>query len=82
MSQTTYEEVVEYLKGLIANEIKAPINEISEDVLFHEFGLDSVNSVFLLEQVESKYQLELTPLYFWDHPNIRLFAQQIVKEKQ
>jgi acyl carrier protein len=35
------------------------------------FGLDSINSVYILQQLEDFLNLELSPLLFWDYPTIK-----------
>ena len=76
----TAAEIKAFIKNIIAQELKEPVESISETANFHEFGLDSINSVFLLDKVQLEFNVELTPLYFWDYPNIESFSNQIFKE--
>ena len=70
-------EIENYLAEIISEELGIEIGSIDTKSSFHELGLDSINSMFLLEKVENKYQLSLTPLYFWDYPSIEAFSELV-----
>ena len=74
------QEIIEFLKQAIARETKDPIASIDVDTNFFEFGFDSINSLYLIQELEDYFDVELNPLYFWEYPSIRLLAEQIHKE--
>ena len=74
------EQVVNYLKEIIATELKQTVEEIDENVEFHEFGFDSINSLVLLDKAEKHFDIELNPLFFWDYPTIRSFSEHVFEE--
>jgi len=72
--QETVQQIIVHFKTSVAEEMKGQPSEINEDDTFHELGLDSISSVFLMEEVEKEYNITLSPLCFWDYPTIRLLA--------
>ena len=74
------QEITKYISELVANETGKALSEIASDGSFFEFGIDSISAIFLLEKVCEQYNIELSPLYFWDYPTINAFAQQIYEE--
>lgn len=77
---TSETEIQVFITKLISDEIKINISDIDPDASFQELGLDSINSMFLLEQIENEYQLSLPPLNFWDYPTIRTFSGLIAQK--
>jgi acyl carrier protein len=73
----TIELIILRFKTIVADEMKCTPEEINEDETFHELGLDSINSVFMMEEVEKEYNVTLSSLSFWDYPTIRLFAAHV-----
>ncbi len=71
------ENIISYLKEIVATETDQPIDSINENNTFFELGLDSINAVYLLELAEQHYNITLSPLDFWDYPTIEAFAKKI-----
>ena len=80
MNNPTLYDMINLFREGIMEETKSSKDEIDIDATFHELGLDSINSIFLLDQIESVYNISFTPLYFWDYPTIRTLATQLHKE--
>ncbi|QSE96217.1 acyl carrier protein [Fulvivirga lutea] len=70
----------DFIKEVIANETGIKSSAIKDTQSFFELGIDSITAVYLLELVEKKYEIELTPLYFWDYPTIEKFADKVEQE--
>lgn len=66
------------LKEEIARETGLPVSQIEEDASFHSLGLDSISSVFILDVLEKKLEIEMNPMFFWDYPTVRLLAEHII----
>ena len=47
-------EIQNEIKEIIAAELHLTLEEIDESKTFHDLGLDSVNSIFLLSKMEEK----------------------------
>jgi len=77
---TATEDIAFFIKATISKEAHLDISEIDNSLNFHQLGFDSISAVFLLEKIEEKYQLSLSPLYFWDYPTIGAFASKVFEE--
>jgi len=73
----TKTEILNALKEEIARETGLPVSNIGEDASFYSLGLDSISSVFVLDELEKKLGIELNPVLFWDYPTVRLLADHI-----
>ncbi|WP_416864117.1 MAG: acyl carrier protein [Imperialibacter sp.] len=59
---TSQSEIADFIKKLIAKEIGKEVTTIDDAVAFNDLGLDSVNSIFLLGDVEEHYKIDIDPL--------------------
>lgn len=76
----TVDDIITYIIDLIAAETSLPKNAIHADESFFNYGIDSISAVYLMHQLENHFKITLTPLYFWDYPTIKLFAEKIYLE--
>ncbi len=81
MSPITSEEIMAFMRQVIATETKLDLNLVEVDQYMGVFGLDSINSVYVLQQLENFLQLELSPLLFWDYPTIRGLSNHLYQLK-
>ncbi|ELR68488.1 hypothetical protein C900_00322 [Fulvivirga imtechensis AK7] len=80
MREVTIDDMLHYFKCLVHQETGIEVDKIDIDSTFHQLGLDSISSVYLLEQIERHYRIRFTPLYFWDYPTIRSLAIKLHQE--
>lgn len=66
----TVEEIVQSIKEVIAEEIAVEPAAINTDQNFQDMGLDSLSSIFMLNKIEQKYEIELQAMHIWNHPTI------------
>lgn len=78
MKSLTKKEICDFLKLKIAEEMQMDIMEIDIHQNLAQFRLDSINSLFILEQLENYLGVSINPLDFWDYPTIDEFCQHIV----
>ncbi len=78
MKPFTEAELIEFFRKKIATELGIPLEEIATDVEFINFGMDSVNAIFILQHLENFIGQELNPLLFWDYPTINRFSKHIM----
>jgi polyketide synthase PksN len=71
-------EILNALKDEISRETGVPISEIDDDASFSSLGLDSISSVFILDELEKKLKIEMNPMFFWDFPTVGLLADHII----
>lgn len=77
MIQPGIDDLILLLRKIVAEEVKLSIDKIDPDLPMGAFGLDSINSIYVLEFLENKLKVELNPLMFYDHPTIRKFCTHI-----
>ena len=78
MKSRTKQEICDFLKLRIAEEMQMDIMEIDIHQNLAQFRLDSINSLFILEQLENYLGISINSLDFWDYPTIDEFCQHIV----
>lgn len=73
-------EIENYLKKFISEETENELSEINTKSSFHSLGMDSINSILVMEKMENQLNIELNPIYFWDYPDIQSYSQFVYKE--
>lgn len=77
MKQLTVEDITQFLQKTIAEETQIDIQKIDPAQPMGTFGLNSINSVYVLQQLENFIEMELNPLLFWDYPTIGDLSQYL-----
>ncbi|MEM6644304.1 MAG: acyl carrier protein [Bacteroidota bacterium] len=62
---------------LISKELHIEASTISMNASFYELGLDSVNSIFLLAEMEARIGKDIDPMSVYDNPTIKSFASYL-----
>ena len=70
-------EIKKQVKEIIAEELNLNSIDIDELKSFHDLGLDSVNSIFLLAKMEEKLDIYIDPLSVYDNPTISSFSEYL-----
>jgi len=78
MKSWTKQDISDFFKLKIAEEMEMDIKEIDIHQNFAQFRLDSINSLFILEQLENYLGVSINTLDFWNYPTIDKFCQHIV----
>jgi acyl carrier protein len=73
----TLTEVIHIVKSQIVKETGLDISEIEDTSDFYSLGLDSVNAIFVLDELEKKLKVEMNPMFFWDFPTVEKFSGHI-----
>ena len=71
-------EIQNLICEVIANELHISPSEIIDDVSFHDLGLDSVNSIFLISEIENKLSIDIDPMSVYDNPTIKSFSKYLI----
>ncbi|MFZ5973617.1 MAG: acyl carrier protein [Bacteroidota bacterium] len=82
MRSVTKVELIHFLKQKISEECEIPLEQIDEDAEFEHLNMDSVNAMMIMDALEDYLEMELNPLYFWNHPTVAKYAKFIVEELQ
>ncbi len=76
----TEEEVVKAIVDELALMLGLPAEAINPNQSFETYRLNSIHAMQLLDELEGKFHIELSPLWIWEFPTISLFAKQVVAE--
>ncbi|QYK68214.1 type I polyketide synthase [Paenibacillus sp. S02] len=72
------EKTIHYLKTLLSSSIGLPVYRIEEDTPFENYGVDSIKSMELTDQLEKTfYQVSRT--LFFEYPDIRSLTEYFVE---
>lgn len=74
---STLNEIQSIICELLAKELHRDPMTFDRDMSFHDLGLDSVNSLFLLGELEEQLKLDIDPLALYDNPTISSFSSFI-----
>ncbi len=80
MKSISQSDIVNFLKNEVSKECGIPIHEISTELPFVEFRMDSLKAVYIMDRLEKYIGEELSPLYFWDHPTIASLSEFLSRE--
>ncbi|MEO9869476.1 acyl carrier protein [Ekhidna sp.] len=70
-------EIQKEIKQVIASELSFNTDELDDTKSFHDLGLDSVNSIFLLAKMEEKLSVYIDPMSVYDNPTIKSFSEYL-----
>lgn len=73
-------EIRNFLRLKVAEVLGTTPGLVNPDEEFMSLGLDSMHAIFLLDEIEKQYNLEINPHSFWEHPTINLFAADLEKQ--
>lgn len=79
MNTFTEASLIDFFRTRISEELGIDKNEVEPTIEFINFGLDSVNAIFILQHIEKYIGAELNPLLLWDYPTIESFSKYIVE---
>ncbi|MDQ2658152.1 MAG: acyl carrier protein [Bacteroidota bacterium] len=69
--------ILNTLKEQIAKETRQPVSDIPDDASFYSLGLDSISSIFILDELEKILGISMNPMFFWDYPTVESLADHI-----
>jgi len=64
-------EIEKWLIEQLSSSLKVPKNDLDPDAPLTRYGLDSMDSVTLVMELEDQLGVELPPTLFWEYPTIR-----------
>ena len=73
-------QVSSFIHAQIAEILGVNPSEVSPNDEFISMGLDSMHAVFLIDEIEKKFGIEINPHSFWEHPTINSFAANLEKQ--
>lgn len=76
-NQMEVEKIQQIISEIIANELHVSVADISQNSTFYELGLDSVNSIFLLSEMETRLEIDVDPMSVYDNPTVSSFSHYL-----
>ncbi|MEQ8302730.1 MAG: acyl carrier protein [Cyclobacteriaceae bacterium] len=73
-------DVNHFIKTKIAEALGVQPGEVNPDEEFISLGLDSMHAIFLLDEIEKEFELEINPHSFWEFPTINSFSSNLEKK--
>lgn len=73
-----FEKAQEWIRELLAEEIKIDSVRLDYDINLRDYGVDSVMLVQLQRRISQNLNVELDPSIFLEYPNIKLLAQELI----
>lgn len=78
MTQLRTEEALrEWLTEHLAKALKTPPGRLDADAPFARYGLNSLDAVTLVMDLEEQLGIELPPTLLWDYPTINKCAAHL-----
>jgi len=75
-----FDEVRAWILAWVERELRVSAKEISTDTSLLNYGMDSVNAIMLVGDLESQLNLRLPPTLVWDHPTVDALAKIVVSD--
>ena len=69
-----------WLASQIAEQIGVAPDDIDSRVPFDSYGLNSVQITSIASLGKQYFGLQLSPIVFWNYPNLELLSQYLAKE--
>lgn len=71
--------VVQFVRERIAERIGIPLDEVKEDAVLVDLGLQSIDAVLVSGEVEDEFGIELNPSTIFDHETVGAFAGEVAQ---
>lgn len=72
--------VRDFVHRKVADALGASVADINPDDEFMSLGLDSMHAIFLIDEIEKHFNLEINPHSFWQFPTINSFSADLEKQ--
>jgi acyl carrier protein len=71
----------EYIQLKIAETLGVNPNQIDVNEEFTSLGLDSMHAIFLIDELEKEFNMEINPHQFWEYPTICSFSENLERQR-
>ncbi len=69
-----------YIRSIVAEALGVTPEEVEVDEDFMALGVDSMHAIFLLDEIEKHFKVEINPHSFWEYPTISDFSKYLEQE--
>lgn len=73
-------EIQDMIKDVISDELSVDPTTLDTDQSFHNLGLDSLDSIFLLSKMEERLNIHIDSMSVYDHPTIHSFSEYLASQ--
>lgn len=71
------EQLEDWLISRVAQLLKQAVDDIDPDMPFNSLGLDSINVMDLIVELDDLLGIEIESTIVWDYPTIRLLSEYV-----
>lgn len=72
--------VSDFIQAKVAETLGVKSEEINPDDEFMNLGLDSMHAIFLIDEIEREFSVEINPHQFWEFPTINSFSKKLEEQ--
>lgn len=69
-----------FIQTKVAETLGVKPGEVNPNEEFMSLGLDSMHAIFLIDEIEKEYNVEINPHSFWEFPTINSFSTHLQKQ--
>jgi acyl carrier protein len=77
MNSVSVESLKSWLCGWLGEELETDPTKLDPGQTFLSYGLDSVQAMSMVGDLEAKFRMRLAPTLAWDYPTIDALAQHL-----
>jgi acyl carrier protein len=74
----TEEELISFCKEELSMMMGVPAESISADTNFEDMRLNSIHAMQMLDELEDRLNISISPIVFWENPTLASFCKCIV----
>ncbi len=80
--EVTVENLEDFILKRISAETGIAIEDLNAEDEFVKYGIDSLKTVLIIDELEKWLGIEVNPLYFWSYPTTKSFCQHLLSKYQ
>lgn len=77
---TTEAELIKFCREELSQMTGVAPNLIHNDTRFEDLRLNSIHAMQMLDELEDRINISISPLVFWENPTLSLFCKYIVSQ--
>lgn len=71
------QDTINWLRQFFSSELRIPIDQLQNDILFHDYGVDSIRIAELVQKMEENFHIQLNPSIILEYPTLKSLASYI-----
>lgn len=79
-AQEATEMIEDDLKEIVSRVLQIPLDKVSINIQLKDFGFDSISLVEFVEEINNKFDLQITPDLMYSYPTIHELAKHLESE--